>query len=641
MGRYQFTHALIQETLSEELTLARRVRMHARIAESLEELYGDNAEDHAAQLAHHFAEAEPVLGPERLVRYSLMAGERALATYAYEDAVTHFERGLVARSISLSGTEPAADEEAADLLFSLARARSATAEGHQLAEAFAALSRAFEYHAEAGNVVEAVAPAEFNIGVPTGRIPRSGQLIARALTLVPADSHQAGRLLSRYGGFLGLAEGDYEGAQQALGRAIAIARREGDVPLEVQTLAYATDVSGQHLHCQESVEHGLRAIELAAGEENPYSEVLSRFWTAVSLLHMGDLDAARPHALVLRDVAERRSIPRHLVNLSLVPIVTLACLEGDWRAGREYSDRGLEVSPLNPQLLGLRVLLEYETGESAQGEVYLKRLLESMYLSRLGGFSAGRPSMVIAEVTRITGVPDRLEIAEADAQAVLSAKFIRPVAALYAKAGLALLAVQKDDQFAAEEHYAYLLGHRGTMIWTLSSADRLLGLLSQTMGNLDQATGHFEDALAFSRQAGYRPELAWTCYDYADALLVGLEGRATPPDTQARAKTLLEESLAITTELGMRPLMEKVTAQQESLGAQPVPAIKYPSNLTERQWEVLQLLGQGKTNREIAQALVLSDRTVQRHIADIYDKIGARNRSEATAFAMSQSDPPE
>ncbi len=63
--------------------------------------------------------------------------------------------------------------------------------------------------------------------------------------------------------------------------------------------------------------------------------------------------------------------------------------------------------------------------------------------------------------------------------------------------------------------------------------------------------------------------------------------------------------------------------------------------MTERQWEVLRLLSQGNTNREIARALVLSERTVQRHIADIYDKIGARNRSEATAFAMSQLHPAE
>ena len=43
------------------------------------------------------------------------------------------------------------------------------------------------------------------------------------------------------------------------------------------------------------------------------------------------------------------------------------------------------------------------------------------------------------------------------------------------------------------------------MIWTVSSVDRLLGLLCQTMGNSDQAMAHFEDAIAFYRKAGYRP----------------------------------------------------------------------------------------------------------------------------------------
>ena len=40
------------------------------------------------------------------------------------------------------------------------------------------------------------------------------------------------------------------------------------------------------------------------------------------------------------------------------------------------------------------------------------------------------------------------------------------------------------------------------------SDDRLLGLLSHTIGELDQAVAHFEDALTFCRKAGYRPELA-------------------------------------------------------------------------------------------------------------------------------------
>ncbi len=120
VGRYQFTHALIQETLTEELTLTRRVRLHARIAETLEQLYGDNVEAHAAELAHHFAEAEAVLGTDKLVRYSLLAGEKALATYAWGEAQNHFERALDTKD-----GQPM-DSDTAALLFGLGRAQVAT-----------------------------------------------------------------------------------------------------------------------------------------------------------------------------------------------------------------------------------------------------------------------------------------------------------------------------------------------------------------------------------------------------------------------------------------------------------------------------------------------------------------------------------
>ena len=95
--RYQFSHALIQQTLAEEVTTSRRVRLHARIGEGLEQLYAADAESHAVELVHHFAEAEPVLGTEKLTRYSLMAGERALSVYAYEQASDIFQRALAMR----------------------------------------------------------------------------------------------------------------------------------------------------------------------------------------------------------------------------------------------------------------------------------------------------------------------------------------------------------------------------------------------------------------------------------------------------------------------------------------------------------------------------------------------------------------
>ena len=126
VGRYQFTHALIQETLFEELTITRRTRLHARIAEALEQLYEGNVEARAGELAHHFAEAETVLGTERLVHYSYLAGERALGSYAWEEAAAHFQRALIARGISPTGEDPLPDAGAAALVLGYARARTGT-----------------------------------------------------------------------------------------------------------------------------------------------------------------------------------------------------------------------------------------------------------------------------------------------------------------------------------------------------------------------------------------------------------------------------------------------------------------------------------------------------------------------------------
>ena len=99
-------------------------------------------------------------------------------------------------------------------------------------------------------------------------------------------------------------------------------------------------------------------------------------------------------------------------------------------------------------------------------------------------------------------------------------------------------------------------------MWTVSSVDRLLGFLSQTMGNLDQTATHFEEALAFCRKAGYRPELAWTCCDYADLLR-----ERNGDGDRAKAMSLLDESSAISQELGMMPLLERALSRREVLGA--------------------------------------------------------------------------
>ena len=94
------------------------------------------------------------------------------------------------------------------------------------------------------------------------------------------------------------------------------------------------------------------------------------------------------------------------------------------------------------------------------------------------------------------------------------------------------------------------------------SVDRLRGRLAVALARLDDAGEHFEDALEFCRGAEYRPELAWTCLDYSEMLL-----ERNAADDRARTTELQDEAIAIATELGMKPLLERVLSQREILKA--------------------------------------------------------------------------
>ena len=132
----------------------------------------------------------------------------------------------------------------------------------------------------------------------------------------------------------------------------------------------------------------------------------------------------------------------------------------------------------------------------------------------------------------------------------------------------------------------------------------------------------------FCRKAGYRPELAWSCCDYADLL----RERNAEGD-RAEAISLLDESLAISSELGMRPLMERVTEWLERIQARPSTAPSYPDGLTQREVEVLRLVAAGKTDREIGEELSISVSTASTHVRNILNKTNVVNRTEATAYA--------
>lgn len=116
--------------------------------------------------------------------------------------------------------------------------------------------------------------------------------------------------------------------------------------------------------------------------------------------------------------------------------------------------------------------------------------------------------------------------------------------------------------------------------------------------------------------------------DAWDAMTHERPYRAALPPEQARAE--LDETVRAGA-LDKRA----VNAVLEAAGARPTRARQgYPAGLTEREVEVLRLVAQGRTNREIAKALVIAAKTVDHHVQHIYTKIGTSTRVGAALFAM-------
>jgi DNA-binding CsgD family transcriptional regulator/tetratricopeptide (TPR) repeat protein len=626
-GHCQFSHALVQRTLREELSTTRRVRSHARIVEVLEELYEDNLEAHAVELAHHASEAEAVLGAERMIRYSILAGDQALARYGYEEALSHFQRALDAKE-----GQPV-DAEMAHLLFGLGRAQAATFRLTQAQEAVNTLKRAFDTYAQIGEMDKAVLVATYPhafLRLTTG----TAHMTSRALEMVPPDSVEAVHLLCRYGFAYYSERRDYEGAYEALRKAFDIAQRRGDAALSARTLTYSAMVEGAHNGYQEVIEKASEAIELCSLVEDLHSLLRASYVCAIGHSALGHVSDAKTHAEAMLEAAERLR-DRHWLGDAIFLNCELAINTGDWQAAQMYNERSLSLSPDHPAGRTGRALLRYHLGESEDTIEHVEEdIQEILDVAQIGLGGRASPyayaAALASMLARITGASKWIEIAEGAVQAALSSPRyrIRHSTLVLAGIGLALNAAQRGNSLAASEQYAFLRTQKVRLSDGGISVDRILGFLSQTIGNLDDAQTHFEEALVFCRKAGYRPELAWSLYDYACMLLE----RNASGDRQ-KATQILSESLAISTELGMKPLMEKVVALKEQMKAQPGRAPQYPDGLTQREVEVLRLVAQAKTNQEIADELFISLRTVTTHVTSILNKINASNRIEAATYA--------
>jgi DNA-binding CsgD family transcriptional regulator len=184
---------------------------------------------------------------------------------------------------------------------------------------------------------------------------------------------------------------------------------------------------------------------------------------------------------------------------------------------------------------------------------------------------------------------------------------------------------QSGDTAQAFVHAERALAHASEPRQPLAllAAHRLLGELHTDAGDFDAAQAHLDTSLALADACAAPYERAQTLL--ALAALHGAHG-----DT-AQASAPLDEAASICTTLGARSALARIAALRDSLTDAPSPA--YPAGLSAREVEVLRLVAQGMTDRQVAEQLFLSPRTVNQHLRSIYNKLGVSTRAAATAFA--------
>jgi DNA-binding CsgD family transcriptional regulator len=208
-----------------------------------------------------------------------------------------------------------------------------------------------------------------------------------------------------------------------------------------------------------------------------------------------------------------------------------------------------------------------------------------------------------------------------------------PFVHLSAYAAMAELADQFDDRETAGHMYRLLLPHADLFVCSGAGVVAIggpvrypLGIAAATMGRLDDAIRHLRAAIDSGHRAGMPPMIAQATYQLARVL-----ARRTRPGDRDEALALATAAAAQADRLGMRPLHRQAQDLATTL------TDHRPGGLTRREREIAALVAGGLSNRQIAAASHISERTVESHVQHVLDKLGFTNRTQIAAWVATEA----
>ncbi len=298
--RLSFAHALTQHTLYEDLGAARRARVHRKVADALEQIYGTAPESRAAELAHHFLAATKSADVMKALTYCKMAGDQALTQAAAADALSWFVQAL-----DLYPQLPADESLHCDLLIGLGTAQIRTgdpAHRESLLDA-AAIARD---QGDRDRLVAAVLANNRFGGSASGQVDQDRVTVLEAAleAVGPDDSSERARLIAILGCEL-IYESFAGRAWPLMSEALEMARRLDD-PLCFLRVTGTVYASG---YTPDTVEDRLvdlaRAVTLADSLGDPKASFDAHYYRAVACLQAADRSGFDSHLDAALCLAER------------------------------------------------------------------------------------------------------------------------------------------------------------------------------------------------------------------------------------------------------------------------------------------------------------------------------------------------
>ncbi|WP_169738830.1 helix-turn-helix transcriptional regulator [Jiangella gansuensis] len=628
---YAFRHALLREALHDDMLPGEHARMHARYAEALEthpELMPNGPT--AAEVAHHWYSAHDV---ERAFAWSLTAADELVRGYAHATAQQLLERALelwdqvadpetVAGSTRLDVVVRAATEAYSAGEFD--RALSLVKEALRLVDREADPGRAGWLLARKGNVLNRL-----------GR-PGAIEALREARELIPADPPSAERAeaLDWLATTLML-DWSFAECLEVADEAERVAEAIGMARI-VASARITRGTAWVHLGDSEAA---LAEMHRAAATATAGPDHLHRYYVNLSDAYMllgryGEaVDVATEGYQHAREQGRKRTSGVVLAGNAAEPMLAL----GHWDRADRMIERGLEmVPPANHErhMLGLQAWLALWRGDVEAAAAAVERLRagmtrrtvlpqDSRLVARLHAdvaLAAGRPEEAWSVVTDAVGDDVRAAVPGYDL----------PLAFAGAQAlGERLRAAADPADLAVDVAWLRDLARHTAAGWPLQLWSVLIEAeLSGRAGDDPAAWQQALDALQQAEGPVYL--VPYAGYRLGRALIAAGDRDA--------AGDALREAAGRADQLGaglLRGWIDDLSRRAHVPLVTGVPAGRGPASagLTLREYEVLKLVADGRSNREIGEELFISAKTASVHVSNILAKLGVSGRGEAAAVA--------